>query len=96
MQTIQTLYKEARDLDSFGFSFVGDLPNGDNIATSTWSSDAGITLASPSFSAAGQTTAIKISGGVPKGQYLVRNDVASVAGLQRQRAFLLVVTDDAA
>lgn len=92
---MEKLEKESKDLDSFGFSYVGDLPTGDNIASSSWSSDAGITLSGASFSATGQTTAIKISGGAPTGQYVVRNDVASVGGQQRQRAFLLIITDDA-
>jgi hypothetical protein len=94
--TVDKLTKEVNDRDSFGFSFVGILPTGDNIASSSWdASDIGVSRDTPSFSATAQTTAVFLSGGVPGGQYIIRNDVVSVAGHKRQREFLLTVTDDA-
>jgi hypothetical protein len=93
---MEMLEKEANARDSFGCSFVGDLPAGDPIATSSWdASDIGVTRDTPSHGGATQLTAVYLSGGVPAGQYIMRCDVVSVAGHRRQRCFLLVVTDDA-
>jgi hypothetical protein len=92
---METLYKNVRDRDPFGFSYVGDLPADDPIATSSWTSDVGVTLDGPAFDAALQVTSIWIEKGTPRGLYIVRNDVISVGGRKRRRAFLLVVTDDA-
>lgn len=92
---MQTEEKDAAEKDSYGFDFSDLVPSGDTLSASSWTSDVGVTLTSPSFSATTSITTIWIEGGVPGGQYLLRNFVTTTQGRKFERQFLLSVTDDA-
>ena len=92
---METLTKEAADRDTRGFDYSDELPDGDDIASSVWSSDIGLTLETPTFDGPTQQTSIWWSSGTPGGQYIVRNAIVSAAGRRLERAFRVVVTDDA-
>jgi len=88
-----TQVKDPSDTTSYGFDYttLGWLASGDTLDTSSWSSDAGITLVSDTFT---DTQAnVLISGGTSGVDYVVTNTITTDNGLTKQTSFTLRVRE---
>lgn len=86
-----------QDKDAFldySFDWADWLSPGDTIASSTWATDAALTLNSASVS--GSITTIWVQGGAQNKWYAITNTVVSTQGRRDQRTFRLFITDDTA
>jgi hypothetical protein len=78
----------------YGFDWSDWLPEDDTIATSIWTTDAGLTLNSGGV--VGAETTIWVQGGTADTWYAVSNKVTSAQGRQDVRTFRLFIYDGAA
>jgi len=85
-------YKDPNDKLNYGVDWSTWLDSGDTIATSEW--EVPSPLVNEDESNTTTTTAILLSGGVPGGQYNVRNRITTALGYIKDQTLLMIVREN--